>query len=309
MQKDAFNDHRLLLEIAISTHERRISQLDAINNLPLYPGENLLWDENVVPTLNYTGQDVLALPKLNLQYLTFHDYLLRNFNLFRLESTYEIRQDVEDATLRLRPRIGMDNTTVFTGWARSCLPIETFNVVTVANPNLGENRPAHVTAEVAFDVSNTRDWKLRQEWEEFREHDILFLLTIRAKYKVGENPPSTQARSNEDFCLEYIRGCEVIGYLDKEGKVWNRNDRTSPGLPEGSMRTVRVMLDPAQYKLDVDAKLSGAIDRSVYNTFNVVMKRRAEENNFKAVLECIRDLMNTDIVVPAWLHDVLLVSC
>ena len=45
---------------------------------------------------------VLALPKLNLQYLTFHDYLLRNFNLFRLESTYEIRQDVEDVALRLR---------------------------------------------------------------------------------------------------------------------------------------------------------------------------------------------------------------
>ena len=31
----------------------------------------------------------LALPKLNLQFLTLHDYLLRNFNLFRLESTCE----------------------------------------------------------------------------------------------------------------------------------------------------------------------------------------------------------------------------
>lgn len=33
------------------------------------------------------GEGVLALPKLNLQFLTFHDYLLRNFNLFRLEAT------------------------------------------------------------------------------------------------------------------------------------------------------------------------------------------------------------------------------
>ena len=31
----------------------------------------------------------LALPKLNLQFLTLHDYLLRNFVLFRLESTCE----------------------------------------------------------------------------------------------------------------------------------------------------------------------------------------------------------------------------
>ena len=39
-----------------------------------------------VPSINYNGDTVLALPKLNLQFLTFHDYLLRCFNLFRLES-------------------------------------------------------------------------------------------------------------------------------------------------------------------------------------------------------------------------------
>jgi intron-binding protein aquarius len=49
-----------------------------------------------VPSENYTGKTVLALPKLNLQFLTFHDYLLRSFNLFRLESAYEIRQDMVD---------------------------------------------------------------------------------------------------------------------------------------------------------------------------------------------------------------------
>lgn len=45
----------------------------------------------------------LALAKLNLQFLTLHDYLLRNFNLFRLESTYEIRQDIEDVVFRMKP--------------------------------------------------------------------------------------------------------------------------------------------------------------------------------------------------------------
>jgi intron-binding protein aquarius len=34
---------------------------------------------------------VLTLPQFNLQFLTLHDYLLRNFKLFQLESTYEIR--------------------------------------------------------------------------------------------------------------------------------------------------------------------------------------------------------------------------
>ena len=54
--------------------------------MPLYPNEDVLWDENVVPSVTYTGDGCLALPKLNLQFLTLQDYLLRNFNLFRLEA-------------------------------------------------------------------------------------------------------------------------------------------------------------------------------------------------------------------------------
>ncbi len=33
---------------------------------------------------------------------------------------------------------------------------------------------------------------------------------------------------------------------------------------------------------------------------------RAQENNFKAVLESIRDLMNEETVLPDWLHDIFL---
>ena len=57
--------------------------------MPLYPTEAIIWDENIVPMEFFTGEGCLALPKLNLQFLTLHDYLLRNFNLFRLESTCE----------------------------------------------------------------------------------------------------------------------------------------------------------------------------------------------------------------------------
>jgi intron-binding protein aquarius len=73
----------------ISRHERRVSQLDALNEMPLYPTEAIIWDENLVPN-DYFADGCLALPKLNLQFLTLHDYLFRNFNLFRLESTCKL---------------------------------------------------------------------------------------------------------------------------------------------------------------------------------------------------------------------------
>lgn len=63
-------------------------------------------------------------------------------------------------------------------------------------------------------------------------------------------------------------------------------------------------LDCSQYKSDMDRVSQGSED--VYDTFNILMRRKPKENNFKAVLETIRDLMNTDCVVPDWLHDIVL---
>jgi intron-binding protein aquarius len=73
-----------------------------------------------------------------------------------------------------------------------------------------------------------------------------------------------------------------------------------------SERSFRVILDANQYKLDMDNLKSNKINEDVYATFNVFVRRRPKENNFKAILESIRDLMNINFVVPPWLHDLLL---
>lgn len=77
--------------------------------------QKVLFDRNLVPEENFVGDSVLALPKLNLQFLTMHDYLLRNFQLFRLESTYQIREDLVKAVERIQPMVGRGGKTVFTG--------------------------------------------------------------------------------------------------------------------------------------------------------------------------------------------------
>jgi len=60
----------------------------------------------------------LALPKLNLQFLTVHDYLLRNFQLFRLESTCEFSvKFVHIETLSLTLIAMLQSTfAVFQSW-------------------------------------------------------------------------------------------------------------------------------------------------------------------------------------------------
>ncbi|CAG8451805.1 2657_t:CDS:10 [Dentiscutata heterogama] len=307
---DELNEHYdkdFLIEVLIEKFEKRTSQIDAINALPLYPDENALFDDAVVKTQFYSGDTPLALPKLNLQFLTIHDYLLRNFNLFRLESTYEIRQDIEDVVKRLAPRITYPSgRTEFTGWARMAIEIERFNIVEVSKPNLGEDKPSQVKADVTFNIGRYTD-SIQNEWDSLRQHDVLFLLTIQAHDGTADKyRDDIPFRSH--FGLKYVRGCEIVEIIGDDGKPIE--EASKPNVEEktkisGNLRTLRVLLDPNQYKIDMN-RFSNTKEEDVYETFNVLMRRKPKENNFKAVLETIRDLMQSELVVPDWLHNIFL---
>lgn len=103
--------------------------------------------------------------------------------------------------------------------------------------------------------------------------------------------------------LTTVRGCEVEGMLDSNGRVIEDGPEPRPILP-GDTRTYRVWLDSNQYRIDMDNASHGSED--VYESFNIIMRRKPKENNFKAVLETIRELMNTECVVPDWLHNIIL---
>ena len=64
---------------------------------------------------------------------------------------------------------------LFTGWARMALPPSSFAIVEVRKPNVGEAKPSAVTAEIKFDLATLRA-PVRAEWDELRQHDVLFLL-------------------------------------------------------------------------------------------------------------------------------------
>uniref|UniRef100_A0A5F8GCW4 RNA helicase aquarius n=2 Tax=Monodelphis domestica TaxID=13616 RepID=A0A5F8GCW4_MONDO len=300
-KEDTTFDKEFLLELLVSRHERRISQIQQLNQMPLYPTEKIIWDENIVPTEYYSGEGCLALPKLNLQFLTLHDYLLRNFNLFRLESTYEIRQDIEDGVSRMKPWQSEYGGVVFGGWARMAQPIVAFTVVEVAKPNIGENWPTRVRADVTINL-NVRD-QIKDEWQGLRKHDVCFLITVRPT-----KPYGTKFDRRRPFVeqtgLVYVRGCEIQGMLDDRGRVIEDGPEPKPRL-RGDSRTYRVFLDPNQYQQDMTNTIQNG-GEDVYETFNIIMRRKPKENNFKAVLETIRNLMNTDCVVPDWLHDIIL---
>ncbi|CAI9102844.1 OLC1v1001193C1 [Oldenlandia corymbosa var. corymbosa] len=308
-KSDPWSERReFLIEVMMSFFEKQQSQKEAINALPLYPNEQIMWDESLVPSINYSGEGCLALPKLNLQFLTLHDYLLRNFNLFRLESTYEIREDIQEAVPHLLAHINKEGETAFRGWSRMAVPIKEFKITEVKQPNIGEAKPSAVTAEVTFSISSYKA-QIRSEWNALKEHDVLFLLSICPSFEPLSADEAAKATVPQKLGLQYVRGCEIIEIRDEEGTLMNdftgriKRDEWKP--PKGELRTVTVALDTAQYHMDVsNIAEKGAED--IYGTFNVLLRRKPKENNFKAILESIRDLMNETCIVPEWLHDIFL---
>lgn len=175
-------------------------------------------------------------------------------------------------------------------------------------PNIGEVKPSAVTAEVTFSISSYKA-QIRSGWNALKEHDVLFLLSICPSFEHLSADEAAKATVPQKLGLQCVRGCEVIEMRDEEGTLMNdftgriKRDEWKP--PKGELRTVTVALDTAQYHMDVsDIAEKGTKD--IYGTFNVLLRRKPKENNFKAILESIRDLMNETCIVPEWLHDIIL---
>ena len=180
---------------AVLLHHLTVPPFDELASYPLYPTERVLWNPSVIPPGRFPeSSTVLSLPKLQTQFLSYRDYLLRNFELTRLESAYEIRSDLVNAVKRVQPvevRRETDELeqvveTEFRGWARMALELaEPVRIVKVAPPKLGQGHPAEVIAEIAIDLVHCGH-AIRREWDALGEFDNLVLVGIDASQMTGE---------------------------------------------------------------------------------------------------------------------------
>ena len=136
------------------------------------------------------------------------------------------------------------------------LSLNAFTIMEVAKPNIGERQPSRVRADVSVHLA-VRD-NIKMEWEQLRKHDVCFLLTLR--------PPQAATNAGyldipaEEYCsttgLVYVRGCEIEGMLDDNGRVI---EEYGPGADPNQKarfstnnRTYRVLLNCNQYREDMD---------------------------------------------------------
>ncbi|KAM3502169.1 hypothetical protein MY10362_005039 [Beauveria mimosiformis] len=287
---------QLQIECMLSTFERKKTFQELAQTMSIVPTEKTLFDASFQRADSYDGSHPLALPKLNLQYLSAGDFLWRALILYRCESFYGIRRDIETAIRRLQPESKKPGETHFAGVSKMAIPISKPAILDVVPALIGDSKPSMVKAEVSFDVRKLAD-HVRKEWDSLRPDDVVFLLSVEQ--------PADDAITNgispselERLGVSSVRAAEVIRVTDDKGRH-GKEPRSRDGK-----RRIELKLDSQTYAKD--AALAAAGKRDVYGSVNLLLRRGRRENNFKPVLESIRNLVLSDAPLPSWLHEVFL---
>jgi len=292
-------DRKFIVEVLLTTFERRKTFQDAAQALSVLPTEETLFDISLKRTDQYDGSRPLALPKLNLQYLSVGDFLWRSFVLYRCESFYAIRQDLEDALIRLKPEVRRGGVTGFAGFSKMALPISKPVILDVMPPQVGDDKPSCVKAEVTIDLRRLTP-QIRRDWESLRPDDVVFLLAVDASRQKQSANGGAVLSEAERLGLVHVRAAEIIQVLDDKGKAIRDPQAYFDGHTRSDIRKIQLRLDATSYKADTEA------NRNVYEDINLIVRRSSRENNFKPVLESIQDLTLSEVPLASWLHEVFL---
>ncbi|GAB7350559.1 hypothetical protein MBLNU459_g1137t1 [Dothideomycetes sp. NU459] len=294
-------DRPFYMELLLSAHERNPTYQERMQGLAVLPTEHTIYDSAFSRNESYDGTTPLAIPKLNLQYLTMGDFLWRSFVLYRCETFYQIRKDVEDTIKKIQPRRN-GLTTKFEGFSRMAIPITKPAVIDVSAPKVGELQPAKVEIEVSLDVGKLNPG-IRKDWESLRPDDVVYLVAVQPgdTTSVFTNGQSDLNDANKHG-LRHLRCAEVINVLDENGRLLR--DQADGYAPRARQRRLLLRLDPVAYQADQEKAKKGSSD--VLESINLLVRRKGRENNFRPILESIRHLALSDVPAPEWLQEVFL---
>ncbi|CAL5869410.1 uncharacterized protein PFLUO_LOCUS3639 [Penicillium psychrofluorescens] len=292
-------DRHLFLEVLLSFYERKPSFQEAASRLSIVPTEKDLYDLALLRNEAYDGSRPLAIPKLNLQYLSLGDFLWRSFLLYRSEAFFQIRKDMEAIVKRLQPRANRDGSLKFEGFSRMAIPISKPAIIEVAPAKVGFTNPAFVRAEIAIEVGRLAD-HVRKEWDSLRPDDVVYLMAVQTE------SPAQLGQETDGPRMTHLRTAEIVQVLDEQGRPL-RQSQTGQSNGYNSrprLRRLLVNLDASAFTSDKDRQQHGKPD--IYPLINIVARRKGRENNFKSILDTMQKLIVSDMTLPSWLQDIFL---
>lgn len=214
------NDSELALKLIVDKVCTQPNPVDAFVSETVYPTEATLFDRDVLPVEDNVQAIHNPIPKLDVQFLNILDYLHRSYHLYRLESAFEIREDIVDAVRKMQPKQAITGSVGFTGAWKMATPIIGTSIDNVAKARIGESYPARVTITTTIDL-HAFSGETRSEWEDLRESDVVFLLFINRPRSNRGDFQLTQFL--DDYGVRAIRGAEIVEIRDEAGNLLKGN--------------------------------------------------------------------------------------
>ena len=286
--------------------KREMERLEWMRNDVLYPDERIIFDESV----SNLNMHPVALAPSSLRYLTLSDYLYRQYRLLKFEYADRLRKDILDAAQRLSPTGNKHSkntsSVVFQGSSRMAIAIEKVEIVEKGNTMIGHIAPSYVRAHIVFSLSNLEK-NIAEEWDLLASDDILYLLSFNGSVSKQSDDDDLLTRVDQRFGLKHVRGCKIVGWVGSNGQILNEgiyNDSKTIDRSTGSLsssRTLLVDLDPHQYVLDQNKKKKKSSAADLYESLNVIMRRRANDNTWSHLLQPFREVVGFENLIPPWL--------
>ncbi|KAG5519202.1 hypothetical protein PMAC_002290 [Pneumocystis sp. 'macacae'] len=302
-------NREFLTSALIEHYKRRESLQEVLENFRIMPDEKSLFSLKYHFYKKYDGYRSLPLLKFNLQYLSISDFIYRSLELYRDMVYDEIHKDIENVISKMKPKVQYPSFTIrFQGTSNMALIIKNLAVLEVARPKVGEENPGFVRVEVKLELDYIAE-ELRRQWESLRQGDVVYLLSIKSIDDLKETP-----EMNASFALKsglrYLRTAEVDQILNYDGRPLKVVEKLAQEdefemVKTSRKRILRLFIDSHNYKIDNDRTLYEEGD-DVYSSINLIVRRLPKDNNFRPILESLKNLARTSVSLPSWFEDIFL---
>lgn len=171
-------------------------------------------------------------------------------------------------------------TTDFDGDS-DLLPIQDGGIIAIEKPNVGNQTYSSVIGEWTVDYGMLSE-SVQIEWSSVRKNDLFLLLNLSGEKPFARYATLKQVSDDRGQEIHYNKNKPILVQRNVEAK-----------------RLFRLLVDPVQYDLDLNALDASAQDEDPYSHFDYLV-RAAKELALVERAQLVKTLSSTMPTVPAW---------
>lgn len=281
----------LVIQVAVET--LCLKEQPSLEETPIFTNDQLILTQSLLS--EWKGAS-FPFEKRTLQNVSLKEWYSRLFRLHQMTSGQKIFDLMKDVLTRMKPEVSLSDGSAlpnFHGWSRYATPIISFTVHRAYPARVGESISSKVLAEVGYSTLKMSASQ-KQEWERLGSKESLVLIGVA---------PRTQREGQTEMGklgISWVRGCEIEHQYDESRTLLGRERDPKAGPAKGVKRSFTILLDPIQYKEDLDKS------SEIYSSMSILMRLPRPFAKYHSQLAALRQISLNLPKLPPWLSEIVI---